>query len=153
MPISVNIYTNDQSILPTNTKAFAYADDLGITVKGRKLKDIDGKLGTTLNISYYKKNSLKPNPTKTEPTEMLTYGVVLERTLAYNRYHREETRKYVNARNFPIRKLTIRKWSAKLIGARASAQSLCFSIAEYVCPECPECLPTQKKVNITSNET
>lgn len=38
--------TNDNTI-------FAYADDLGITVKGRRLEDIEGKLKTALNITFY----------------------------------------------------------------------------------------------------
>lgn len=44
-----------------------YAYDVGITVKGRTVEEVEARLETALNVmsSYYEENSLKPNPFKT----------------------------------------------------------------------------------------
>lgn len=57
-PIFFNISTNYQPTL-YNTKTIAYADDLAITVKGKRFEDIGGELETVLNIisTYYKKET------------------------------------------------------------------------------------------------
>ena len=177
-PILFNIYTNDQSI-PEGTKHFIYADDLGMTAQGRTFEEVETKLENTLDTMslYYDKNSLKPNPSKTqvcafhlhtrlahrklnvawkgiplEHTERPVYlGVTLDRSLTY-KYHCEKTRHKVASRNNILRKLSGSKWGAKPSVLRTTAQALCFSTAEYACPVWSRSAHA-KKVDISLNET
>ncbi|XP_050508163.1 uncharacterized protein LOC126885603 [Diabrotica virgifera virgifera] len=57
-------------------------------------------------------------------------GVRLDRTLSY-RYHCQDVKKKVSARNNIIRKLTNTKWGAQPHTLRTSALALCFSATEF----------------------
>lgn len=177
-PSLFNIYTNDQPIYPY-AKHFVYADDLGIAVKGKTFGEVERKLEEALNLmgKYYKENSLKPNPAKTqvcafhlnthkarkklnvswegqvlEHTEKAKYlGVVLDRTLTY-KDHCRNTRQKVTARNSLLRKLAGSKWGASPNILRTTAEALCFSTAEYACPVWNRSKHA-KQVTLALNET
>ena len=109
--------------------------------------------------TYYKENSLRPNPTKThtaafhlrnreankqlqvrwndvllEHSEAPKYlGVVLDSTLSYRR-HVEKTKAKVNTRNNIIDKLTNSSFGSDPTTIRTAALALCFSAAEYASP-------------------
>ena len=154
-----NIYTNDQPI-PTGCRSFLYADDLAICAQGKRFPDVEERLESALNemSAYYKRNSLKPNPSKTqvcafhlrnkeakkianifggstlEHTDCLKYlGVILDRSLTYRNQY-VKTRQKVTSSNSLLKKLTGSKWGANPSVLRTTAQALCFSTAEYACP-------------------
>lgn len=159
-PSLFNIYTNDQPIHP-QAEHFIYADDLGIAVQARTHEQLENKLEKALKMmsNYYKQNSLKPNPTKTqvtafhlntrladkklnvtwegqalEHTDKPKYlGVVLDRSLTY-KYHCQNTRQKVTSRNNLLKKLAGSKWGANPNVLRTTAEALSFSTAEYACP-------------------
>ena len=62
-----NIYTNDQ-LLNSNCRSFIYTDDLALVSQAKTFKEVEGHLSIALeNLAmYYKRNCLKPNPSKTE---------------------------------------------------------------------------------------
>lgn len=155
-PLLFNIYTNDQPIL-LSAKHFIYADDLAIAVQSRTFETVENLLENALSemSTYYLKNFLRPNPTKTqvcafhlrsrearrkltvkwegcniEHTEKPKYlGVTLDRSLTY-KYHCENTAKKVDTRNNLLKKLCCSKWGANPNVLRTSARALCFSTAE-----------------------
>ena len=66
-PSLFNIYTNDQPIHP-DTRSFIYADDLVIAAQGPTFKGLETTLSDALSglSTYYKRNYLKANPSKTQ---------------------------------------------------------------------------------------
>lgn len=66
-PMLFNMYTNDQPS-PDEIEHFLYPDDLAIVAQGRHFTKDDEKLQSALPLmsTYYKVNSLKSNPLKTQ---------------------------------------------------------------------------------------
>ena len=128
-----NIYTNDQPIYTdSDVKHYIYADDTAIAVQHDQFENVEEKLLTTLDIlgKYYRRNYLKPNPSKTQicafylrnrcancilnvywnetkitNTQCPKYlGITLDRSLTY-RSHCENTKHKIMTRNGILRKL------------------------------------------------
>ena len=160
-PMLFNIYTNDQPIHP-DTRSFIYADDLGIASQGNDFNNIEASITSALSIltTYYDTNQLRANPSKTQvcalhlrnreakrelnvvwngtrlssTTTPVYLGIRLDRTLCY-KTHIEKTKIKVNARNNIIRKLANWKWGCNASTLRPSCLAICYSAAEYACPE------------------
>ena len=64
-----NIYTNDQPILD-GTRSFIYADDLCVTAQYPTFQEVEQQIEETLGelTHYYRSNSLRANPNKTQVT-------------------------------------------------------------------------------------
>jgi len=68
-PTMFDIYTNDQPISTySDIKHYIYADDTAIAVQHDQFENVDEKLSDTLDNlgKYYRRNYLKPNPSKTQ---------------------------------------------------------------------------------------
>ncbi|KAG7299565.1 hypothetical protein JYU34_016540 [Plutella xylostella] len=159
-PLLFNIYTNDQPSSP-NTSRFLYADDLALTSQHKSFEEVEADLTVALNnlSAYYKENSLKPNPSKTESCAFhlrnnqagrkldITWqgvpiahnslpkylGITLDRSLTY-RKNCENVKKKVHSRNNILQRLTTTKWGASPQVLRTSGLALAFSVGEYACP-------------------
>ena len=68
-PILFNIYTNDQPI-HDGMRNFIYADDLCVTAQCSSSTEVETTIGDALEelIQYYRSNSLRANPDKTQVT-------------------------------------------------------------------------------------
>ena len=68
-PILFNIYTNDQPI-HDGTRNFIYADDLCVTAHYSSFTEVETTIGDALEelTHYYRSNSLRANPDKTQVT-------------------------------------------------------------------------------------
>ena len=68
-PILFNIYTNDQPI-HDGTRNFIYADDLCVTAQCSSFTEVETTIGDALEelTHYYRSNSLRANPDKTQVT-------------------------------------------------------------------------------------
>ena len=68
-PILFNIYTNDQPI-HDGTRSFIYADDLCITAQYPTFTEVEDTIEEALSelTQYYRNNSLRANPDKTQVT-------------------------------------------------------------------------------------
>ena len=68
-PTLFNIYTNDQPILD-GTRSFIYADELCITAQYPTFQEVEQIIEEALGelIHYYRSNSLRANPDKTQVT-------------------------------------------------------------------------------------
>ena len=66
-PILFNIYTNDQPI-HDGTHNFIYADDLCVTAQYSSFTEVETTIGDALEelTQYYRSNSLRANPDKTQ---------------------------------------------------------------------------------------
>ena len=154
-PSLFNIYTNDQPIT-INTRSFIYADDLAIATQASTFEKIQLTISTALSnmSSYYKDNSLRANPSKTQicafhlsnkeamrtldvkwngvtithTAHPVYLGVTLDRTLSYKK-HVMKTKAKISARNSIISKLANSKWGACPTTIRTSALALCYSVA------------------------
>ena len=152
-PSLFNIYMNDQPIT-VNTRSSIYANDLVIATTFKK---IQLTISTALcNMrSYYKDNSLRANPSKTQICAFhlsnkeamrtlnvkwngvtITHiahpvylGFTLDRTLSCKK-HVMKTKAKIIARNSIISKLANSKWGACPITIRTFAFALCYSVAE-----------------------
>ena len=108
---------------------------------------------------YYRSNSLRANPDKTQVTTFHLrnkeanrslkvewnrtkldntphpkyLGVTLDRTLSYKE-HMHNTKMKVATRNNLLRKLSNSKWGANASTIRTTALALCYSVAEYAAP-------------------
>ena len=155
-PTLFNIYTNDQPILD-GTRSFIYADDLCITAQYLTLQEVEQKIEEALGelTHYYRSNSLRANPDKTqvtafhlrnreakrslqvswngvdlENTDTPKYlGVTLGRTLSY-KTHIHTTRMKVATR----KKLANSRRGTNARTIRTTALALCYSTAEYAAP-------------------
>ena len=68
-PTLFNIYTNDQPILD-GTRSFIYADDLCVTAQYPTFQEVEQQIEEALGelTHYYRSNSLRANPDKTQVT-------------------------------------------------------------------------------------
>ena len=108
---------------------------------------------------YYRNNSLRANPDKTQVTAFLLrnreekrsfkvswngvdlentthpkyLGVTLDRTWNYKQ-HMQNTKMKVATRNNLLKKLANSKWGTNASTIRTTALALCYSIAEYAAP-------------------
>ena len=66
-PILFNIYTNDQPI-HDGTRNFIYADDICVTAQYSSFTEVETTIGDALDelTHYYRSNSLRANPDKTQ---------------------------------------------------------------------------------------
>lgn len=177
-PTLFNIYTNDQPAVP-ETRRFLYADDIAIAAQDTDFHRVEQTLSTALNnlSTYYRANSLRPNPGKTvscafhlrnkEANRKLrvmwnqeqikfsknpTYlGVTLDRTLSFKE-HINKTRGKVATRNNLLQKLTCSKWGADPHTLRTTAMALCYSTAEYAAPVWERSVHA-KKIDTALNQT
>ena len=159
-PILFNIYTNDQPI-HDGTRNFIYADDLCVTAQYSSFTEVETTIGDALEelTHYYRSNSLRANPDKTQVTAFHLrnkkanrslkvewnrtklentphpkyLGVTLDRTLSYKE-HMHNTKMKVATRNNLLRKLSNSKWGANASTIRTTALALCYSVAEYAAP-------------------
>ena len=159
-PILFNIYTNDQP-LHDGTRNFIYADDLCVTAQYHTFSKVEETIEEALEdlTHFYRANSLRANPDKTQVTafhlrnreakrslkimwnranlENTTcpkyLGVTLDRTLSYKE-HIHNTKMKVATRNNLLRKLANSKWGTNASTIRTTALALCYSVAEYAAP-------------------
>ncbi|CAG9109778.1 unnamed protein product [Plutella xylostella] len=136
-------------------------DDLALTSQHTSFEEVEADLTVALNnlSAYYKENSLKPNPSKTESCAFhlrnnqagrkldITWqgvpiahnslpkylGITLDRSLTY-RKNCENVKKKVHSRNNILQRLTTTKWGASPQVLRTSGLALAFSVGEYACP-------------------
>ena len=155
-----NIYTNDQPI-HDGTRNFIYADDLCVTAQYSSFTEVEIIIGDALEelAQYYRSNSLRANPDKTQVTAFHLrskeanrslkvewnrtklentphpkyLGVTLDRTLSYKE-HMHNTKMKVATRNNLLRKLSNSKWGAHASTIRPTALALCYYVAEYAAP-------------------
>ena len=149
-PILFNIYTNDQPI-HDGTRSFIYADaadDLCITAQYPTFTEVKDTIEEALSelTQYYRNNSLRANPDKTQVTafhlrnrevkrslniawngvdlENTAYpkylGVTLDRTLNYKQ-HILNTKMKVATRNNLLKKLSNSKWGTNARTIRTTA--------------------------------
>ena len=159
-PTLFNIYTNDQPILD-GTRSFIYADDLCVTAQYPTFQEVEQQIEEALGelTHYYRSNSLRANPDKTqvtafhlrnretkrslqvswngvdlENTDTPKYlGVTLDRTLSY-KTHIHNTKMKVATRNNLLKKLANSRWGTNARTIRTTALALCYSAAEYAAP-------------------
>ena len=159
-PILFNMYTNDQPI-HDGTRNFIYADDLCVTAQYSSFTEVEATIGDALEglIQYYRSNSLRANPDKTQVTAFHLRNkeanrslnvewnraklentphpkylvVTLYRTLCYKE-HMHNTKMKVATRNNILRKLSNSKWGANASTIRTTSLALCYSVAEYAVP-------------------
>ena len=159
-PTLFNIYTNDQPILD-GTRSFIYADDLCVTAQYPTFQEVEQQIEEALGelTHYYRSNSLRANPDKTqvtafhlrnreakrslqvswngvdlENTDTPKYlGVTLDRTLSY-KTHIHNTKMKVATRNNLLKKLANSRWGTNARTIRTTAVALCYSTAEYAVP-------------------
>ena len=159
-PTLFNIYTNDQPILD-GTRSFIYTDDLCVTAQYPTFQEVEQKIEEALGelTHYYRSNSLRANPDKTqdtafhlrnreakrslqvswngvdlENTDTPKYlGVTLDRTLSY-KTHIHNTKMKVATRNNLLKKLANSRWGTNARTIRTTALALCYSTAEYAAP-------------------
>ena len=159
-PTLFNIYTNDQPILD-GTRSFIYADALCVTAQYPTFQEVEKQIEEALGelTHYYRSNSLRANPDKTqvtafhlrnreakrslqvswngvdlENTDTPKYlGVTLDRTLSY-KTHIHNTKMKVATRNNLLKKLANSRWGTNARTIRTTALALCYSTAEYAAP-------------------
>ena len=159
-PTLFNIYTNDQPILD-GTRSFIYADDLCVTAQYPTFQEVEKQIEEALGelTHYYRSNSLRANPDKTqvtafhlrnreakrslqvswngvdlENTDTPKYlGVTLDRTLSY-KTHIHNTKMKVATRNNLLKKLANSRWGTNARTIRTTALALCYSTDEYAAP-------------------
>ena len=141
--------------------SFIYADDLCITAQYPTFTEVEDNIEEALSelTQYYRNNSLRANPDKTQVTafhvrnrevkrslniawngvdlENTAYpkylGVTLDRTLNYKQ-HILNTKMKVATRNNLLKKLANSKWGTNARIIRTTALALCYSTAEYAAP-------------------
>ena len=81
-PILFNIYTNDQP-LHDGTRRFIYADDLCVKAQHSSFTEVERTIGDALKnlTQYYRSNSLRANPDKTQVTAFLLRNKEAKRSL------------------------------------------------------------------------
>ena len=150
-PTLFNIYTNDQPILD-GTRSFIYADDLCVTAQYPTFQEVEQQIEEALGelTHYYRSNSLRANPDKTQVTAFHLrnreakrslqvswngvdlqntdtpkyLGVTLARTLSY-KTHIHNTKMKVATRNNLLNKLANSRWGTNARTIRTTALALC----------------------------
>ena len=93
-PILFNIYTNDHPI-HNGTRNFIYADDLCVTAQCSSFTEEETTIGDALEelTQYYRSNSLRANPDKTQVTAFHLRNTEANRSLKveWNRTKLENT--------------------------------------------------------------
>ena len=81
-PILLNIYTNDQP-LHDGTRNFRYADDICVTAQYPSFTKVEHTIEEALDklTTYYRSNSLRSNPDKTQVTSFHLKNRKAKRTL------------------------------------------------------------------------
>ena len=138
-PQLFNIYTNDQ-LVHDGTRSFIHADDLCITTQFPTFSQVESTIEVALGelTEYYRYNSLRADPVKTQVTafhlrnreskrllKVSWNGVdldntthpkyldmILDRNLSYKQ-HIQNTKMKVATRNNPLKKLANSKWGGK----------------------------------------
>ena len=151
---------NDQP-LHDGTRNFVYADDLCVTAQYPSFTEVEHTIEEALDelTTYYRSNSLRANPDKTQVTSFHLknreakrtlevkwnntdlentphpkyLGVTLDRTLSYKK-HIHNTKMKVATRNNLLKKLSNSKWGCNASTIRTTALALSYSAAEYACP-------------------
>ena len=159
-PTLFNIYTNDQPILD-GTRSFIYADDPCVTAQYPTFQEVEQQIEEALGelTHYYRSNSLRANPDKTQVTAFHLWNreakrslqvswngvdlentdapkcldVTLDRTLSY-KTHIHNTKMKVATRNNLLKKLANSRWGTNARTIRTTALALCYSTAEYAAP-------------------
>ena len=159
-PILFNIYTNDQPI-HDGKRNFIYADDLCVTAQYSSFTEVETTIGDALDelTQYYRSNSLRANPEKTQVTAFYLRNkeanrslkvewnrtelentphpkylcVTLDRTLCYKEHIHNTKMKLATRKNL-LRKLSNSKWGANAGTIRTTALALCYSVVEYASP-------------------
>ena len=152
-PILFNIYTHYQP-LHDGTLNFVYADDLCVTAQYPSFTELEHTIEEALGelTTYYRSNSLRANPDKTQVTSfhlkdreakrMLEVkwnntdleniphpkylGVSLDRTLIYKK-HIHNTKMKVATRNNLMKKLSNSKWGCNASTISTTALALSYS--------------------------
>ena len=134
---------------------------LCVTAQYSSFTEVETTIGDALEelTHYYRSNSLRANPDKTQVTAFHLrnkeanrslkvewnrtklentphpkyLGVTLDRTLSYKE-HMHNTKMKVASRNNLLRKLSNSKWGANASTIRTTALALCYSVAEYAAP-------------------
>jgi hypothetical protein len=158
-PILFNIYTNDQP-LNSYAKKFIYADDTAVTAQDKTFEEVEKKLIRVLEelATYHENYDLRPNPSKFQVSafhiknrqvkrklnvswkgQELEYcdtpkylGVKLDRFTF--KYHCQDTKMKVHARNYIIRMLIGPAWRAHSYVLRTTGLTLSIYAAEYAAP-------------------
>ena len=141
--------------------SFIYADNLCITAQYPTFTEVEDTIEEALSelTQYYRNNSLRVNPDKTQVTtfhlrnrevkrslniawngvdlENTAYpkylGGTLDRTLNYKQ-HILNTKMKVATRNNLLKKLANSKWGTNARTIKTTALALCYSTAEYAAP-------------------
>ena len=148
-PIMFNIYTNDQPI-HDGTRNFIYADDLCVTAQYSSFTEVETTIGDALEelTQYYRSNSLRANPDKTQVTAFHLKNKAANRSLKveWNRTKLENTNiiHMHNTKMNILRKLSNSKWGANASTIRTTVLALCYSVAEYAEPVCARSSHAQK---------
>ncbi|KAK9679133.1 hypothetical protein QE152_g40250 [Popillia japonica] len=175
--ISVSFYRIDRKLQSTFNSRLSKM--VAVAAQGPDFTGVDEKLEVALEelATYYQKNQLKPNPSKTQVCafhlksndarrkleihwrgERLEHcttprylGVTLDRSLSI-RQHCINTKGKVSVPNNILRKLTGIAWGAQPETPRSSALALCVSTAEYAAPAWTASAHA-KHVDVAINET
>ena len=125
-PTLFNIYTNDQPILD-GTRSFIYADDLCVTAQYPTFQEVEQQIEEALGElpHYYRSNSLRANPDKTQVTAFYLRNREAKRSL------QDEGG---NSKQPILKKLANSRWGKNARTIRTTALALCYSTAEYAAP-------------------
>ena len=151
--ILFNIYTNDHP-LHNWTRNFVYAGDLCVTTQYPSFTDVENTIEDALDelTTYYRSNSLRANPDKTQVTsfhlknpeakrtlevkwndtdlENTPYpkylGVALNRTLSYKSTYTTHRWRWLATRNNLLKKLSNSKWGCNASTIRTTALALSY---------------------------
>ena len=154
-------YTQTTSHFTMEPGTFVYADDLCVTDQYPYFTEVEHTIEEALDelTTYYRSNSLRANPDKTQITSFHLknreaknalevkrnnrdlentlhpkyLGVTLDRTLSYKK-HIHNTKMKVATRNNLLKKLSNSKWGCNARTIRTTALALSYSAAENACP-------------------
>ena len=150
-PVWFSIYTNDQHIY-TGTWSFIYADDLCDTAQYPFFIEVEETIEDALEeiTQYYRSNSLRANPDKTQVStfhlrnkdekrslKVKWSNTATRRTLDHIlscKQHIHNTKMKMTTRNNLLLKLANSRCGTSVSTIRNTALALCYSVAEYAAP-------------------